>query len=155
MDIQGHTIVVQGDRQASLDGLMWSELPKLCAKYDQFNLEVTNAKLKSQKQLGAMFGLAFKILVEELTEQGQDTSLLWKLPESTGIKITADDLKIYFVQAFPMRDKSGLPKRMSKYTTTEMAQLYEKIQNFSAGQWKVFIPNPDKTWFLKEQNGKL
>lgn len=129
----------------------WPAIQAECAKYHQFSIEVRNTNPKSRKQLGAHFGLALKTIIDELTNRGEDCSLIYNLPEPTGVKITSEMLHRFFDAMFPVKDEKGEPKTMRNFTTTETSLRFEQIRNWAAAQWQIRIPEPDPEYFKKEK----
>ena len=111
-------------------------------------------KGKSQKQLGAIFGLMMARAKCELDDRGMDTSFIFKLDNPTGIDICIEDLKQYFYTTCPIYNEEGIRITLSKSNTKEAARFFDNVVSYMASQWSIVIPNPDKDWKEKE-NGCL
>jgi hypothetical protein len=100
---------------------------------------------KTNRQLGAWFGLFSKIVLEVFNDRGYDTSYIFKLPDPTGIEISPDLLKDYMYAMCPVfRDEKRLTMR--DMNTLEMADFFDKCRNFAASQWSIYVPEPQKNW---------
>ena len=107
---------------------------------------------KSQKQLGAWFGLFCKIVLTEFSDNGWDTSLLLKLDKPTGIEVSEGLLKEYMYSVCPMHNENGRRITMSDNDcdTIIMAKFFDDCRNFASSQWSIFVPEPDPKW--REKN---
>ena len=103
-------------------------------------------KAKSDKQLGAIWGLMMTTATSELDDMGYDTSLIYNLPDPTGIAIGKDDLCDFFYSACPIRDEQGRRITLSKANTAEAAKFFEDVRSWMATQWGIVIPDPDPNW---------
>jgi len=107
---------------------------------------------KSQKQLGAHFGLMLAMAVIELNDRGYDTSFLLRIDKPTGIGITRDMLKEYLYSVCPIFNNEGAKITLSNATTEQAAKHFEDCRNFLASQWQINVPKPDINW--RKKNGK-
>jgi hypothetical protein len=113
---------------------------------------------RTNKQLGAWFGLFAHIVIEELTNMGHDRSFLLKWVNSTGNKIDKELLAktmyeacpIYPDNYNPVTDKKPEPLRMSQMDIAQMAKFFDECRNWVAGQWGIHVPEPDANY--KENN---
>ena len=149
--IEGRTI----DGEPALTGLTWRQLQEHCSQLERFSIEVTNTKHKTQKQLGAYFGLVFAVIIAEFNRLGWDAAHLYGLPESTGVGVTVDMLQQYFYALLPVFKEDGTRKTMRDYTTTEMKTRYEQIEAWAAAQWQIYIPPPCKDYWLKKDKNDV
>lgn len=101
---------------------------------------------KSQKQLGAYWGLAMAMAVDVLDDRGYDTSFLYNTPNPTGNGIDKDLLCDYFYNVCPIFNDSGQRITLSKCDTKEAAKFFDDVRNFLASQWSIVIPEPDVDW---------
>jgi hypothetical protein len=111
-------------------------------------------KPKSSKQLGAWWGLFARIVTAELENMGEDTSIIFNLPEPTGVPVSKGLLAEAMYVFCPIFDEDGNHIRMSKMDTKQMAEFFTACCNFVAGQWKVYVPPPDKNWKLTLKGGE-
>lgn len=107
-------------------------------------------KDKSNKQLGAIWGLLLTTAVIELEDMGYDTSFIYNLPNPTGIAITKDDLCMYFYAACPIYNENGKQISLSKANIAEAAKFFDDVRNLMASQWGIIIPEPDPNWKEKQ-----
>lgn len=98
---------------------------------------------KSQKQLGAIFGLMLKQACLEMEDLGLDTSYLFKLDKPTGIKIDTDLLKEYAYSVCPIFDENGEKITLRDSNTEQAAKFFEDFRAFLASQFGIVIPDPD------------
>lgn len=108
-------------------------------------------KPKSQKQLGAIFGLLIKDAIAQANDMGLDTSSFLNemvredLP--TGLGLTSDLLKELLYCLCPiMRDDRRIT--LSKASTIEAAKFFEDARNVLAAHG-IFINEPDPNWRTK------
>ena len=115
-------------------------------------------KPKTYKQVKTIFGLAFFTICQEFDDRGWDASMLYRLPEPTGVQVSLDMLKGFFYVLFPVFEgERQITLSDPEYDSKRTAELYEKISNWSASQWNIYIPDPDPEWRekIKEtDNGK-
>jgi Sec7-like guanine-nucleotide exchange factor len=105
-------------------------------------------KAKTQEQLGAIFGLAFKQIVESFECYGWDSSILLRIERTTGVSINEDMLKQYFYSLYPTYQDDKLIG-LSKMTAGQAALFFDRIRNHAASQWSIVIPDPDPEWRKK------
>ena len=108
---------------------------------------------KTQKQLGAFWGLAMSIAVAELDDRGYDTSFLLNTPKPTGIAITKALLCEYLYNVCPIFDEDGKRITLSKADTQQAAKFFDDSRNFMASQWSITIPEPSPLW--REEKAKV
>lgn len=96
---------------------------------------------KTWKQCKTVFGLAFMMIVNEFEVRGWDCSMLLNLPEPTGVSIDKDMLLMFFYALFPVYEDDRRIT-LSKMNTVQAADFYNKIQDWSASQWSIIIPDP-------------
>ena len=107
---------------------------------------------KSWNQVKMIFGLVLATIVRHFDEFGWDTSVLFKLPEPTGIPVDENNLREYLYAACPLYDEDGKAIRLSETTayTDNVAKWVDNIMVFAATQWHCYIPNPDPNWRANE-----
>lgn len=108
---------------------------------------------KSQKQLGAWWGLFSKIVIAEFDDRGWDTSYIFRLDKPTGIGISKDLLKEFMYAMCPTYDDNGNRITMRKMNTLQMAGFFDDCRNFAASQWSIYVPEPDPNWKNKIKDG--
>lgn len=101
---------------------------------------------KTNKQLGAIWGLIMAQAVIILDDRAFDTSFIYNLSKPTGIAIEKDDLCMFFYQACPIFNKAGVKITLSKAETDEAAKFFTDVRNFLASQWAIIIPDPNPNW---------
>jgi hypothetical protein len=100
---------------------------------------------KSQAQLGAHFGLMFRIILDEFESRGWDLQMLFKnVPP--GLPVTKDHLKEYLYAVAGNVGDDGERKRISVMNTAEMSRHFELSRDYVAAHWYIQIPEPDPTW---------
>ena len=104
---------------------------------------------KSQKQLGAIWGLALATVVQELDDRGYDTSFIFNTPNPTGIGISSDMLCEYMYQVCPTYGEGGKRITLSKMDTAQAAKFFDDCRNFWSSQWQIYVHEPDKDWKSK------
>jgi hypothetical protein len=122
---------------------------------DETPIEITLSKItnhKSQKQLGAYFGLMLTAAIIELDDRGYDTSFILRIDKPTGIPITKDGLKDYLYSVCPIY-RNGESITLSKANMEEAAKHYDDCRNFLASQWGIVIPDPDPMYKQQKQSG--
>ena len=101
---------------------------------------------KSHQQVKAIFGLAIAVLVREFDDRGWDTSVLFKLPRSTGIPCSAGDFQRWLYAACPIRDDDDNVITLSKANTEQASKFLDDIQATATTEWCIVIPDPDPAW---------
>lgn len=107
---------------------------------------------KTDKQLGAIFGLMLAKAKCELDHRGIDTSFIFKLENPTGIDICIEDLKQYFYTTCPIYNEEGIRITLSKSNTKEAARFFDDVRAWLASQWSIVVPEPDPDW--KDKNNE-
>lgn len=103
---------------------------------------------KTHKQCKAIFGLAFAVIVKIFEDNGWDSSIIYNIDIPTGVPVNSDMLIDFFYSLHPTyQDDKRIT--LSKMTTVEAADFYEKISNYAASQWSIVIPDPDPEWKTK------
>lgn len=100
---------------------------------------------KTNKQLGAHFGLMLAATVLELHDRGEDTSLLLRIDRPTGVPITKDRLKDYLYSVCPIY-RDGKIISLSDATIDETSKHFNECRNYIASQWNIHIPDPNPDW---------
>ena len=100
---------------------------------------------RSEKQLGAIWGLMLSTVSIELSDMGYDTSIIYNLDQPTGIEIAKDDLCNFFYSACPIW-RDGKRITLSKADTKEAAKFFEDIRNYASSQWGINVPDPNPNW---------
>ena len=101
---------------------------------------------KSNKQLGAWFGLFAKRVLAEFEDRGYDTSYIFKLDKPTGIPISTNVLKDYMYSVCPSYDDNSKRITIRDMDTLQMAKYFDECRNFAASQWSIYVPEPQKDW---------
>jgi len=101
---------------------------------------------KSQRQLGAWWGLFCKTVLAEFNDRGWDTSYIFKLTKPTGIGISKELLKEFMYAMCPSYNDPGERTTMSGMNTLQMAGFFDDCRNFAASQWSIVVPEPDPKW---------
>lgn len=109
---------------------------------------------KSQKQLGAWWGLFCKVVLAEFDDRGWDTSYIFKLDKPTGIGISSELLKEFLYAMCPSYNDLGERITMRGMDTLQMAGFFEQCRNFAASQWSINVPEPDPNWKNKDKDDK-
>lgn len=105
---------------------------------------------KSQAQLGAHFGLMFRVVLDEFESRGWDLQMLFKnVPP--GLPVTKDILKEYLYAVAGNVGDDGERKRISMMNTAEMSRHFELSRDFLASAWSIWVPEPDANWRLHER----
>jgi len=107
---------------------------------------------KTQKQLGAIWGLALANVVQELDYRGYDTSFIFNTPNPTGIGISSDMLCEYMYQVCPTYNEDGKRITLSKMDTAQAAKFFDDCRNFWSS-WSIYVPEPDPQW-KEKTNGQ-
>ena len=111
-------------------------------------------KPKSQKQLGAHFGLMMAQAIAQANDNGMDTSSFLKelvtddLP--SGIGLTTNFLKEIFYCLCPMFDDKGKRITLSKSSTVQASKHLEDCTKILAAHG-IYIDSPDPNWKEKEK----
>lgn len=103
-------------------------------------------KAKSEKQLGAIFGLAIDRIIVAFNDAGWDTSYLLNLDKPTGNPVSTGLMKEYLYGVCGIRDDEGRLVRLSKMNTLQANEFLESICRFAVTQWNIYIPEPDKNY---------
>lgn len=104
---------------------------------------------KSQQQLGAHFGLMFRIILEEFESRGWDLQMLFKnVPP--GIEVSKDILKEYLYAVAGDVGDNGERRRISHMNTVEMSRHFEKARDYAASAWQIVVPDPNPWYRLEE-----
>ena len=127
------------DRKDLYDGFA-TQLPAGC-------YEITikrSVKSKTQKQLGAHFGLMISQAIEQANDMGLDTSgFLKEMVKSdlpSGIGLTTDFLKEIFYAICPMY-RDGKRITLSKASTIEASKHFEDCRNLLAAHG-IYVDEP-------------
>ena len=112
---------------------------------------------RSQKQLGAWFGLFSKVVLAEFEDRGIDSGYLFGLNKPTGIAVSKGLLKDYMYAVCPCYNDDGKRITMSEpMNTIQMAQFFDDCRNWAATQWFIYVPDPDPHWYEKAcQKGQI
>ena len=153
----------KGFRQV-INGQLQPRLPHDQARYDAFFADSPDGcyeesirravKGKSDKQLGAHFGLMIASAIEQANDMGLDTSGFLKemvkgdIP--SGIGLTADFLKEIFYCLCPMY-RDGKRITLSKASTVEASKHLTDCMNLLAAHG-IYVDAPDKNW--RERTGQ-
>lgn len=111
-----------------------------------------SVKSKTQKQLGAHFGLMIATAIEQANDMGLDTSSFLKemckqdLP--SGIGLTADFLKEIFYCLCPMY-RNGKRITLSKASTLEASKHLEDCMKLLAAHG-IYVDPPNPNWRNKK-----
>lgn len=100
---------------------------------------------KSQKQLGAIFGLVVSQTLSTFDDLGYDTSYLIKSSKPSGVPISGDLLKEYLYAVAPIF-RDGKRITLSKMDVAEANKFIEMIRNYISAEWGIYIPEPDKNY---------
>jgi hypothetical protein len=104
---------------------------------------------KTQKQLAAYFGLLIARTIEQVNDQGIDTSGFLKLllqgDLPTGVPLTKNMLYDLLLNLCPVYDEEGRKLSLSKMNIAEAAKFFEQCYNFLSSRG-FEIPNPDPNW---------
>ena len=115
---------------------------------DGLTVEVAYTVLRSsktQKQLGAWFGLFCQTVLDKFSHDGWGTELVYRLEKPTGIEIEPEELKYYMYSVVPVfADSKRLG--MSKMDTQQMANFFDKCRNYASSQWGIYVPEPNPLW---------
>lgn len=104
---------------------------------------------KTNRQLGAYWGLGMSVAEAEFDRRGFDTSYILRIDKPTGNKITKERLYEFLLDACPIYDENGNRITLSKTNTIQMAQFYDACRNYLASQYNVQIPEIDPNWRKK------
>lgn len=99
---------------------------------------------KTNAQLRAWFGLFLATVLAEFNDRGYDTSFLLNIDKPTGIPIDRDLLKDYMYNVCPVYNEEGRKIGMSSMNIEQMVKFFDDCRNFTASQWNIFVPEPDK-----------
>jgi len=103
-------------------------------------------KDKSDKQLGAIWGLMISTAVNIMEDRGYDTSFIYNWSKPTGIAVTKGDLCGFLYTACPIRNKAGQIITLSKANTEQAAKFFDDARNVLASQWAICIADPNPNW---------
>ena len=106
---------------------------------------------RTNKQLGAIWGLMIAQAVTELDDRGYDTSFILNTPNPTGIAIDKNLLCDYFYNVCPIFDEDGKRITLSKMNIEQAMKFFGDVRNFLASQWSIVVPEPDVNWREKEK----
>ena len=124
----------------------WERIPDGATVRSSITVQRQN---KSQKQLGAYWGLAMATAVDELDDRGYDTSFLLNTPNPTGIAIDGHLLCEYFYNVCPIHNGEGQRITLSKADTKEAAKFFDDVRSFLSTQWQIVVAEPDPNWRQK------
>lgn len=132
------------DQPLPLADLDTSQLPE-----GDYQVEITKySPNKTQKQLGAYFGLMIASVIEQANDIGLDTSSFLKemvredLP--SGIGLTTDFVKEMCYAFCPMY-RAGKRITLSRATIEEAARHFDDCCKLFAAHG-IYVPEPDKNW---------
>lgn len=109
-------------------------------------------KDKSQKQLGAIWGLMMSRVKIALDDMGYDSSFIYNLPSPTGVPIDETALCGFFYVVCPIKNEEGFRITLSKANTKEAAKFFDDVRNYCASQWSIVVPDPNPNW--KQETGE-
>ena len=99
--------------------------------------------MKTNKQLGAYFGLAIARIREAMIDKG------WTIcGVAPNIQMIHEILSMSCGGVGPM----GETLRVSQMTIDQMMQFFENVRDWAATQLNVYIPDPDPNWRNHEHN---
>lgn len=103
---------------------------------------------KTRQQVKTIFGFVLSRIKEEFDNRGWDTSILFGLPDPTGIGVTVDLLKLYFYSVCPMftDDNKIITLSHIECDITIAARFIDNIIAWAASQWHIYISDPDPNW---------
>lgn len=114
---------------------------------EEFTLSLTKIRAgKSQKQLGAIWGLMIAKAVLEFDEKAMDTSYLYGLSVPTGVPIKNGPLCDYLYSMCPIYTEINKRITLSKANTEEAAKFFDECRNHLASQFGIVIPDPNPNW---------
>jgi hypothetical protein len=103
---------------------------------------------KTHQQIKAIFGLAMVRICDEMDSRGWDSSVILGNKIPTGVAVSKGLLKEYLYIVCPICDDSGNKVTLSSASTSipQAAKFFEDIRAWSASQWQIDIPEPQKNW---------
>jgi len=102
---------------------------------------------KTVQQTKTYWGLAIQTILSDFNDRGYDTSYL--LPQAkipTGTEVSKDLMCEYLYACCPTFDDSGKRITLSKMTTKQAADFFDRVRNYASSQWGVVIPDPNPFW---------
>jgi len=99
---------------------------------------------KTDKQLGAWFGLLISMVLREFDERGWDMQVIFKNVPA-GLRMTPDAMYQFLCGMF------GEGKTLSQMDTIEASRLFEESRKWIASQWQIYVPDPDPNWREKQE----
>lgn len=128
----------------------------LCSLKDGQLIKLTITKTdtsKTHQQIKAIFGLAMARVCDEFEDRGWDASVLLGNVIPTGTKVSKNLLKEYFYMVCPICDDEGNKITLGRpCSIPQAAKFFEDIRAWSASQWQIDIPEPDKNWADKRDD---
>lgn len=103
---------------------------------------------KTKAQLGAIFGLCMKMILDDFEDRGIDLATFLRNENiPPGIPVSVGVLKEYLYAVCGAVGPSGEHKRLSTpMNTQECSQFFENIRTHAASAWHVVIPDPTPRW---------
>jgi len=104
---------------------------------------------KSHQQIKAIFGLIIAKVLQEFEDRGWDSSTILNIELPTGIPISKELLKEFFYVVCPIYNDEGKKITLSKASIEQAMKFIDETRNWSAIQWRIYIPDPDPNWRTK------
>lgn len=142
--LEGKPFTYERDGQQLYDKLE-AEAPPGC--YEQ--VIKRTKKYKTNQQVKTHFGLLLNSIIAQANEQGIDTSgflkLLLQEDLPTGVGLTKDFLHQLFYVCCPTYDAEGRRVTLSKMSTIEASNWFERCRNLLASRG-FYVNDPDPHW---------
>jgi hypothetical protein len=119
----------------------------------QVRIEIVRVgRNKTVQQLRTHWGLVIGTIRREFDERGMDLATFLRsetIPE--GQPVPADVIQAVLYACCNDIGENGERKTLSKMSTWEASQFFDRCRNYAASAWNIQIPDPAPTW--KEQGG--